>query len=1495
MASWRDLRSNRFVPLHRTNNDTITAAELLVLSLTDVHQLPLPTFASEDDQDGYRLLCNLTLFDDGTSRFFGRTWTSAAISITAAQISTQNNTLSLPLTFDVGALTPQTDREAYAILELVLTPNAAPNDASAISLGWTAIQVPSHRTALDTYGQAGRMLTSAPMQSGSPRALLIATGSMSQVLAEVNLLSTNAGQRGTVTYAFSRQSYPNSLSNYLPLDYLFSHHDPIPGLVLQSRSWPSTIQLCHEDITRNVSNLALTLQPDTQDFLGALQTDLKLVDDFSLDAQIDIERFSIELAVHNGLKLLAPAMTVPLQWDAPTRTYRFPGTLPLSQMLHAEPTAIVARLLVEYNVHTSTAVEPRKRGGLRNSLRRKPNGSQRGSERQQKHRHVRALFWGYVCPFKNQSAEAMSNRQRLKLTLRNLELDLCPWTGPLYSGLMGDLGGKQLTAKTGQAELSLILEATTTAGTFHAIGRALGANLRASPPQSAQPNQDQSAAPLPAQEPQPHSLAQTGPLVDEAADVHFTPPFQTPQRPISRQAHSTGLRTGPVARDLASLEETGLETGPAFDSSSIAHGSPPSSDPVAANLPPALSSPTSVRQAAQSVRQTTSLALPNEDPDHDGSELLSAASIPYHSGSDEVVLAPTSGSTARAAQLRQRDGLSGDGLFLTLPRGLRAELQTSPLVDLVDPDVRHSLRLDQPRAHVPHSPARLQLTVEQQDAYQEEDIRIHFAAFQLRSVPVNQSHPGPGALPSTTATPTPPAALQSLYLKLAVPGCAVITSPNLRVGQSLEVPNDGSGVLYLATTVASAAGWGLQFSLSPTAMGMTRAQLVTFLSTAVLEVQVFNGTSHLLVGTAGLQLKYALRAGFRAVETPLELDVHDPSATSTPAGSGLTRLGHKLGGALAPTSSLGVLYLRLANVGRKAKRNDPTALAKPNYVHVPLIETTSSGLERLPLAPRLSENHPELAAAMMAQQQTEEDKRKQARLQAIKQRHHIGPHHTNLSSASPAQSPLNLSTVASYRTQLKPDVIAQGLRTHLTRHQHVHAAYGETVYVEFCLENPFDHQVAVLVTSPCPDLVPITNSVEWQAYVSQHGLTTLVEQSMFQTHAQGPVLLLAANEQVTVPLRYRLPSTHAAGLYPYTSNAASTEAEGAYQHPTAMGLYHVPAESSTGTRHALADFTVQLKFETLDHGLVASCELLVTPHPPTLTKLVTLYQPEHSVFKRTLALPTSAIPASDGSPLSWRAVSSDAEVKVHLLDPTSTSTVQVFVKRAVGASPSIAMFYVLLYSQAYQLRPVAVWGVAVHSVELYTASVTYGELARTSLTIRGNFGSTRACCYSSQPLDVAVTPNGSFPLQSHSATALQLDLHPRQLPKNSDKTLDVYLTLVEEATSHLLHLFQVRLVVQQPTITKVYELELCEASITRRVAYTNHCSIPKVWHLCTNRPELITLKKQVLTLAPQEQAQIKFRVTCLAEGLHQAFVFINTPLGHTEEAFQLNITQTSTV
>ena len=64
---------------------------------------------------------------------------------------------------------------------------------------------------------------------------------------------------------------------------------------------------------------------------------------------------------------------------------------------------------------------------------------------------MHALFWGYVCPFADRSAEAMDDRQRLTLTLRNLELDLCPWVGPLYSGLMSDPDGKQLTARSAKA------------------------------------------------------------------------------------------------------------------------------------------------------------------------------------------------------------------------------------------------------------------------------------------------------------------------------------------------------------------------------------------------------------------------------------------------------------------------------------------------------------------------------------------------------------------------------------------------------------------------------------------------------------------------------------------------------------------------------------------------------------------------------------------------------------------------------------------------------------------------------------------------------------------------------------------------------------------------------------------------------------------------------------------------------------------------------------
>jgi hypothetical protein len=150
-----------------------------------------------NDDGSYRLLCNLTLFDASLSRFFGRTWTSPAMSITPAQIN-HDGTLSLPLSLDVGLLVPQLDRDIHAILELVLTPEAAQNDTSAISLGWMAIQLPSHRTALDTYGQnpmtSMTSVTKRSLQSGSPRALLIAVGSMDEVLAEVAGLSSNAGK-----------------------------------------------------------------------------------------------------------------------------------------------------------------------------------------------------------------------------------------------------------------------------------------------------------------------------------------------------------------------------------------------------------------------------------------------------------------------------------------------------------------------------------------------------------------------------------------------------------------------------------------------------------------------------------------------------------------------------------------------------------------------------------------------------------------------------------------------------------------------------------------------------------------------------------------------------------------------------------------------------------------------------------------------------------------------------------------------------------------------------------------------------------------------------------------------------------------------------------------------------------------------------------------------------------------------------------------------------
>jgi hypothetical protein len=728
---------------------------------------------------------------------------------------------------------------------------------------------------------------------------------------------------------------------------------------------------------------------------------------------------------------------------------------------------------------------------------------------------------------------------------------------------------------------------------------------------------------------------------------------------------------------------------------------------------PALSQPKSAHEAEEEFARSIDSEL-REMPSHAvGAEAVEATSAAELGVSSRM--APHSNDASYAANA-----------LADLPRGARAELATAVLPAILGPDELRSRALSLSEEHVPAALGRLQLHAEINDPFRATDVRFQFLALRYAETQARPDLPELGALVGTA--PRGSAALDAagrpahVFLAFKLLRFPVVCSPVLTLGN--ESRQDDSTEAFAAGSVlyqtgqrarqghvhganGPAAGWQSRFVLDPAALGETPASLARRLAHGRVQIHVYNASTHLLLGVAELPLRHLLRNGQRATLTPLRmaLRVADPASNR-------------------PEREAGALYLRVGCLGTRSTPSadidaEPAAALQGQAV---IVNPTGAqrgdarGASQGPLRPqdggpvtRLAEADANLAAALLrkpASGDDADDARKAVRLAAL------GAHNHNLGLASGGgrreatgdsvplttslrvaplsydseaaraaalpqsgdnlglRSSRELHAVEGYRATVKRETITALLQHHLTSVRALSVPYGTTVYLEYILHNPSSEQLPVVVLSNSPDeLSVVTNAAEWHELARAHGCSgTVIEEHMFQQQPEGPLLLLAPDERVVVPLKFRLRHDHPVGTFPSALGPlpqSAAEAEAA----APPGHFGPPVPLIRHARRAQAPLQVEVRFEALTGRTLGLAKLVVTPLPPVVDKTFQFYEAERTLFKRRLRIPADATELLDNRDVF--VVCSDAEAYCSVTrgeDGVGRAISDIYIKCA-GASP----------------------------------------------------------------------------------------------------------------------------------------------------------------------------------------------------------------------------------
>ncbi|XP_075406548.1 nephrocystin-4 isoform X2 [Tenrec ecaudatus] len=747
------------------------------------------------------------------------------------------------------------------------------------------------------------------------------------------------------------------------------------------------------------------------------------------------------------------------------------------------------------------------------------------------------------------------------------------------------------------------------------------------------------------------------------------------------------------------------------------------------------------------------------------------------------------------------------------------------------------------------------------------------------------------------------------------------TTPRLQLVKLEDVGKTGTGSLSHiliqiskdGSSDAGPPGFQLKYMVDPAFLKPGEQRwFLRYLAVQTLQIDVWDGDSLLLVGSAAVHMKHLLRQGRPAVQVSHELEVVATECEQdvVVVSGDVTRFG-----SVKPigvhTVVKGRLHLTLANVGHACKQSGRQSGSLPPSRSRVISNDRTSGFpggsllargsprpgKRVVQAQKLADVDSELAAMLVTHMQTgsrnppvagrESDavrRRKLERMRSVRLRESGEELDGRRSSVLAQQSvrvqhSRDLRVIEAYRERTKAEGIAGLLSQAITTQHTLYAALGAAEFFEFALKNPHNTQHTVSIEIDSPELSVILDSSEWRHFKDAAGLLTPVEEDMFHMRGGGlaPQLYLRPKETAHIPFKYQTfslaqPAMGQAGLRPEKGVDSG----------------------SACTSSAVPTKRVKVTFRGSSGKPLAVLCLAVEPQPHVVDQVFRFYHPELTFLKKSIRLPPwRTLP---GAPVG--APGEDPPVHVRCSDPNVICETQnvgpgeprdVFLKVASGPSPEIKDFYVAIYVDRWLAAPMQLWQVHLHSLQRVDVSCVTGQLTRLSLVLRGTQTVRKVRAFTSHPQELKMDPKGVFVLPPHGVQDLQVSVRPRRAGNRF-----VHLNLVDVDFHQLVASWLVCLSCRQPLISKAFEITLAAGKgkgANKRITYTNPYPSRRAYRLHSSHPDLLQFKEDSFEVGGGETHTLGLRFApSRGPGEEEILIYINDHEDKNEETFCIKVT-----
>ncbi|XP_039364827.1 nephrocystin-4 isoform X5 [Mauremys reevesii] len=512
-----------------------------------------------------------------------------------------------------------------------------------------------------------------------------------------------------------------------------------------------------------------------------------------------------------------------------------------------------------------------------------------------------------------------------------------------------------------------------------------------------------------------------------------------------------------------------------------------------------------------------------------------------------------------------------------------------------------------------------------------------------------------------------------------------------------------------------------------------------------LQIDIWDGDSLLLIGSAAVKLKHLLRQGRTAVQVHHELEVMTTEYeqdTTVMSGDVLRHGTVKPIGVYAVVK--GRLHLSLSNVGHLCEQRLKKSNSLPpsrsrivsshdgtsNFHGGSLFSLNTPGAKNVSQAQKLADVDSELAAMLFSRLQEVSTafqhasreasairRRKLERMMMVRQleaQEDVSGRRASLMGRREEriQHSRDLQIIDAYRERIKAESISSMLIQAITTNYTLYATLGTAEFFEFALRNPYNVQHTVTIEIDHPELSVIVDSREWRHFKElTQTLTTPVEEDMF--HLQDnlmPQVYLRPRETIHIPFKYQTFSVD------HTVMMQQGPAELRFNKGTEAAP---PWKSS-----AMLTKRIKISFKANGDKPIAILSVNVEPQPHVVDQTFRFYHPELTFLKKSIRLPPwYTLPgAPAGMP------GGEPEMYVRCSDPNIICETKkmgpgepqdVFLKVAGGPSPQIKTFFVAIYTDAWLAAPIQIWQFYLHSLQRVDVSCITGQLTRLSLVLRG--------------------------------------------------------------------------------------------------------------------------------------------------------------------------------